>query len=165
MLFVNPLTPRVKPWVIESFPTFDSMDRTPKCEHLLERCWAVLYCGAVCFSILPGFVILKNLSILDLALSRVKELSRWTHTLRHADMSLAVIIADVSDTMLFVATKSHAESDSCCQWRWSWTTRGYLHVTNLQRLHGFIELNWVNCYKKLLTRFERCLSVDSYITY
>ena len=28
VLFVNPLTPRVKPWVIQSFLTFDSMDRT-----------------------------------------------------------------------------------------------------------------------------------------
>ena len=28
VLFLNPLTPRVKPWVIQSFLTFDSMDRT-----------------------------------------------------------------------------------------------------------------------------------------
>ena len=28
VLFVNPLTPRVKPWVIQSFLTFDSMDRS-----------------------------------------------------------------------------------------------------------------------------------------
>ena len=28
VLFVNPLTPRVKPWVIQSFLTFDSMDKT-----------------------------------------------------------------------------------------------------------------------------------------
>ena len=28
VLFVNPLTPRVKPWMIQSFLTFDSMDRT-----------------------------------------------------------------------------------------------------------------------------------------
>ena len=39
----NPLTPRVKPWVIQSFLTFDSMDRTLKCDHSLQRCWAVLY--------------------------------------------------------------------------------------------------------------------------
>ena len=38
VLFVNPLTPRVKPWVIQSFLTFDSMDRTLKCDHLLESC-------------------------------------------------------------------------------------------------------------------------------
>ena len=41
MVFVNPLTPRVKPWVIQSFLTFDSMDR--KCDHSLESCSAVLY--------------------------------------------------------------------------------------------------------------------------
>ena len=28
VLFVNPLTPRVKPWVIKSFLSFDSMDRS-----------------------------------------------------------------------------------------------------------------------------------------
>ena len=33
----NPLTPRVNLWVVESFLTFDSMHRTLKCEHLLER--------------------------------------------------------------------------------------------------------------------------------
>ena len=52
VLFVNPLTPRMKPWMIQSFLTFDSMDRTLKCDHSLESCLAVLYCGAVCFSIL-----------------------------------------------------------------------------------------------------------------
>ena len=35
---INPLTPRVKPWVIQSFLTFDSMDRTLKCDHLFESC-------------------------------------------------------------------------------------------------------------------------------
>ena len=48
VLFVNSLTPRVKPWVMQSFLTFDSMDRTLKCDHSLESCRAVLYCGAVC---------------------------------------------------------------------------------------------------------------------
>ena len=38
VLFVNPLTPRVKPWVIQSFLTFDSMDRTLKCDHSFESC-------------------------------------------------------------------------------------------------------------------------------
>ena len=33
VLFVNPLTPRVKPWLIQSFLTFNSMDRTLKCDH------------------------------------------------------------------------------------------------------------------------------------
>ena len=36
VLFVNPLTPRVKPWVIQSFLTFHSMDRTLKCDHSLK---------------------------------------------------------------------------------------------------------------------------------
>ena len=45
--FVNPLTPRVKPWMIQSFLSFDSMDRTLKCDHSLESCGAVLYCGVV----------------------------------------------------------------------------------------------------------------------
>ena len=35
---LNILTPRVKPWVIQSFLTFDSMDRTLKCDHSLESC-------------------------------------------------------------------------------------------------------------------------------
>ena len=37
-LIFNPLTPRVKPWVIQSFLTFDSVDRTLKCDHSLESC-------------------------------------------------------------------------------------------------------------------------------
>ena len=36
LLYVNPLTTRLKPWVIQSFPNFDSMDRTLKCDHSLE---------------------------------------------------------------------------------------------------------------------------------
>ena len=35
---LNPLTPRVKPWVVQSFLTFDSMYRTLKCDHSLESC-------------------------------------------------------------------------------------------------------------------------------
>ena len=38
VLFVNPLTPRVKPCVIQTFLSFDSMDRTLKCDHSLESC-------------------------------------------------------------------------------------------------------------------------------
>ena len=30
---LNPLTPRVKPWVTQSVLSFDSMDRTLKCDH------------------------------------------------------------------------------------------------------------------------------------
>ena len=33
VLFVNPLTPRVKFWVMQSFLTFDFMYRTLKCDH------------------------------------------------------------------------------------------------------------------------------------
>ena len=36
-LFVNPLNPRVKLWMIQSFLSFESMDRTLKCDHLLTR--------------------------------------------------------------------------------------------------------------------------------
>ena len=32
-LKIDPLTPRVKPSVIQSFVTFDCMDRTVKCDH------------------------------------------------------------------------------------------------------------------------------------
>ena len=62
VLFVfnfNPLTPRVKPWVTRSFVAFDSMDRTVKCDHLLESCRAVLCCGAVCFNFNPLTPIVK----------------------------------------------------------------------------------------------------------
>ena len=38
VLFVNPLTPSVKPWVIQSFLTLDSLDRALKCDHSLESC-------------------------------------------------------------------------------------------------------------------------------
>ena len=38
VMFVNPLTLRVKPWVIKSFLTCDYVDRTLKCDHLLESC-------------------------------------------------------------------------------------------------------------------------------
>ena len=39
VLFVNPLTPKVKPWVIQSFLTFDSMDRTLKCGQFYPVCY------------------------------------------------------------------------------------------------------------------------------
>ena len=38
VLFVNPLTLRVKPWVMPSFLTFDSMNGTLKCDQTLESC-------------------------------------------------------------------------------------------------------------------------------
>ena len=58
--------------VIQSFLTFDSMDRTLKL--YFSSCCAVLYCGAVFFKIFTQFVILENISILDLAPSGVKGL-------------------------------------------------------------------------------------------
>ena len=53
VLFVDPLTPRVKPWVIQSFLTFDSMDRTVKCDHSLERCCTLLLCCGFFFQFYP----------------------------------------------------------------------------------------------------------------
>ena len=41
VLFVNSLTSKVKPWVIKSFVTFDSMDRILQCDNSLENCKAV----------------------------------------------------------------------------------------------------------------------------
>ena len=35
---LNCLIPRVKPLVTQSFLTFDSMDRTLKCDHSAESC-------------------------------------------------------------------------------------------------------------------------------
>ena len=53
VLFVNPLTPREKPWIIQSFVTFDSMYRTLKCDHSLES--SEQYFTVVLFvSILPS---------------------------------------------------------------------------------------------------------------
>ena len=67
VLFVNPLTPRVKPWVIQSFLTFDSMYRTLKCDHSL-----------FVFS-LTQFVMLENLSIFDMVRSEtVKQEEYYT---------------------------------------------------------------------------------------
>ena len=79
LLFVNPLTPRVKPWVIQSFLTFDYMDRTLKCDHSLESCQAVLWC---CFFFnFTRLLVLENLSIKDFALSGVKGQKLTLHTL------------------------------------------------------------------------------------
>ena len=36
--YMKPLTPRVKPWVIKSLLTFDTVDKTLKCDHSLESC-------------------------------------------------------------------------------------------------------------------------------
>ena len=51
------------------------MDRTLKCDYSLKSCRAVLDYDAVCSSIFAQFVILENLSVLDLALLGVKGLT------------------------------------------------------------------------------------------
>ena len=38
MRLFNTLSPKVKLWVMQSFLTFDSMDRTLKCDHSLDSC-------------------------------------------------------------------------------------------------------------------------------
>ena len=35
---LNLLTPRVKKWVVQNFLTFESMDRTLKCDRSMESC-------------------------------------------------------------------------------------------------------------------------------
>ena len=51
--FLNHVNLRVKPWVTQSFLTFDFVERTLKCDQSLESCRAVIYCGAGWFSIYP----------------------------------------------------------------------------------------------------------------
>ena len=79
VLFVNPLTPRVKPWVIQIFLTFDSMDRALKCDHSLKAVeqyfTVVLFVCLFFFFNFAQFIILECLSIFDLALSGVKGLN------------------------------------------------------------------------------------------
>ena len=57
VLFVNPLAPKVKPWAIQSFLTFDSVDRTLKSETIhwkaVEQYFTVVL--FVC-PILPNFI-------------------------------------------------------------------------------------------------------------
>ena len=65
---VTPFTRKVKPQVIQSLLTFDSMYRTLKCDHSFESYGAVLYCGAVCLFTFPMSVILENFTISGLAL-------------------------------------------------------------------------------------------------
>ena len=68
VLFVNPLTPRVKPWVIQSFLIFDN-----NCDHSFESC-TLLWCCL--FFNFTKFLIMENLSVLDLVLSGMKGLTR-----------------------------------------------------------------------------------------
>ena len=53
------------------------MDRTLKCDHSLESCWAVLYCA---FLNCAQFIIFEDLLILDFLPSGVKGLNRETRT-------------------------------------------------------------------------------------
>ena len=99
---INLLNPGVKPWVTQNFLTFDSVDRTLKCHHSLESCWAVPYRGqsinqsikwCCLFFNFTQFLILENLSILDMALTGVKE---WI------ELSLQMIAKEFS---LFISRK------------------------------------------------------------
>ena len=69
--FINPLTARVKPWVMQ---TFDGLNLKvwPFIGKLLNS--TLLWCFGVVRFNFTQFVILENLSILDLALSGVKGL-------------------------------------------------------------------------------------------
>ena len=62
VLFVNPLTLRVKPWVIQSFLTFDSMYRT---QSVAIHCKAVEQNSSVVLFVFK-FVVFQNLSIFGL---------------------------------------------------------------------------------------------------
>ena len=63
----------MKPWGIQRFVTFDSMeDKTRKCDHSLESCLSsscLLWCRL--FFNFTQFVILENLSNVDIILSGV----------------------------------------------------------------------------------------------
>ena len=71
---IYPLTARVKPWVIQIFLTFDSMERTLNCNHFFGK---LLSRTLLWFCLVFNFtqvVILKNVSVLDLAPSGVRGL-------------------------------------------------------------------------------------------
>ena len=56
-LQLNSLTIGVKLWVIQSFLTFDSIDKILKCDHSLESCCSTLLW--YCFSLLPSLKLSK----------------------------------------------------------------------------------------------------------
>ena len=91
VLFVNPLTPRVKPWVIQSFVTFDSIYRTLRCDHSLESCCVVLCCGAVFFDPLTPrvkpWVIQRFLTFDSLDRTLKTEITTWVLGLNPAQAS------------------------------------------------------------------------------
>ena len=92
MLFVKPLTARVKPWVIQSFLTFDSMDRTrdDKCDHSIKA--VEQYFTVVWFLFnFPQLAILENLFILDLVLSGVIRLSKTTWNFKPEGSHLSLL--------------------------------------------------------------------------
>ena len=76
VLFVNPLTPRVKPWVIQSFLTFDSMYRTSSVTIHWKAVEQNLTVVLFVFHFYPVSNFEKKLSILDSVLSGVKGLTR-----------------------------------------------------------------------------------------
>ena len=69
VLFVNPLTPRVKPWVTQSFLTFEQNSKV--CLFIGKLLSSTLQCCSLFFT---QVLILENLSVLDLALSGVQGL-------------------------------------------------------------------------------------------
>ena len=75
VLFVNPLTPRVKLWVIQSFLTFGSMDRTCVNIHwkvspfIGKRLNSTLLLCCLFFDF-PQFEIVENLSVFCLGADR-----------------------------------------------------------------------------------------------
>ena len=57
----NPMTPRVKPQVIQSFLTFDSMDRTLKCDRkAVEQYFTVVLFVSAIF---PSWLFQKLISV------------------------------------------------------------------------------------------------------
>ena len=85
--------------MIQSFLSFDSMDRTLKHDHALESCLAALYCGAVYFQF-QQFVILENVSALDLAMSEVK----WLYDQLLTKNSIAKPVGPIPDGEYLTAT-------------------------------------------------------------
>ena len=78
MFSLNPLIPRVKPWLLQNFLTFDYMDRTLECSLKLIEKLLSSFCSAVYFCFFFNFsknAILENISSLDLALLGVKGLT------------------------------------------------------------------------------------------
>ena len=77
----------------QSFLTIDSIDKTVKCDHSLESCCAVLYCGAQCLLFnFSEITILENLLMLHLALLGVKGLTVESVQWKGAKQSICFVI-------------------------------------------------------------------------